>query len=145
MNIKTLTLATFWTAVLAAPATVMTQNSIFADAVQVKQQTQETAISLRLADLKQPHILKVSALTATQFTGEIELDGKFFQKLKNNSTQINMSPSLTQGRHTITISGEYRPSNSSVSVEFIGPNTQVSQQTGGSGYINQTLIIEVRE
>ena len=145
MKIKNLTFATFWAIVLAVTVTVMTQNSIFADAAQVKQQTQETAISLSLADLKQPHLLKVSALTATQFTGKIELDGKFFQTIANKSTQINMSPSLTKGRHIITISGEYRPENSSVSVEFIGPNTQVSQQTGGSGYINQTLIIEVRE
>ena len=145
MKIKTLALSTLYTTILTASVPVMAHNSILVDAKQAKQQTQQTTINLSLANLRSPHILKISTpTTATQLNGEIQLNGRFIGNLRNNSTQINLSPSLTQGRHTLKISGNYIPSSSSVMIELTGLNTQVSQQTGGSGYINQIIIIDVR-
>ncbi|NJM87647.1 MAG: hypothetical protein HC847_11090 [Hydrococcus sp. RU_2_2] len=146
MNLRFLLLAMTYTLVLAACASVPVnvENSSFAETVQLKQQTQETTISLEADQLRHPHFLCVSTTkTGTQLTGKIELNGKFIQSL-NNKTKINLSPYLGLGKHKINISARYRPTGDSVQIEFIGPNTQVSQQTGGSGYVNQRLIIEVQ-
>jgi hypothetical protein len=146
MNLRLLLLAMTYTLVLAASASVPVnvENSSFAGTVQLKQQTQETTISLEADQLRHPHFLCVSTTkTGTQLTGKIELNGKFIQSL-NNKTKINLSPYLDLGKHKINISAKYRPTGDSVQIEFIGPNTQVSQQTGGSGYVNQRLIIEVQ-
>ncbi|NJQ97542.1 MAG: hypothetical protein HC784_07650 [Hydrococcus sp. CSU_1_8] len=135
MNLRFLLLAMTYTLVLAACASVPVnvENSSFAETVQLKQQTQETTISLEADQLRHPHFLCVSTTkTGTQLTGKIELNGKFIQSL-NNKTKINLSPYLGLGKHKINISARYRPTGDSVQIEFIGPNTQVSQQTGGSG------------
>lgn len=146
MNLRLFLLAIAYTLVLAASASVPVnvKNSSLTGTVQLKQQTQETAISLEADQLRHPHFLCVStAKTGTQLTGKIELDGKYIQSL-NNATKINLSPYLSLGKHKIDISAKYSPTGDSVQIEFIGPNTQVSQQTGGSGYLNQRLIIEVQ-
>jgi hypothetical protein len=146
MNLRLLLLAIAYTLVLAASASVPVnvQNSSLARTVQLKQQTQQTTINLEADQLRHPHFLCVStAKTGTQLTGKIEIDGKFIQSL-NNPTKINLSPYLTLGKHKINISAQYRPTEDSVQIEFIGPSTEVSQQTGGSGYLNQILIIEVQ-
>jgi len=109
----------------------------------VQQESQQTRINLSSDSLRKPHILKVSTPTAgEQLTGQIKVDGRVVQSLKNNSTQINLSHLLSQGTHKIEILGNY-PENSSVQVEFSGPNTQVVQQTAGSGTIRQILIVDV--
>ncbi|MCU0535612.1 MAG: hypothetical protein MUD14_17110 [Hydrococcus sp. Prado102] len=145
MNLRLLLLAITYTLVLAASASVPVnvRNSSFAGTTQLKQQTQQTTISLEADQLRHPHFLCVStAKTGTQLTGKIKLDGNFIQSL-NNPTKINLSPYLGLGKHKIDISAKYNPTGDSVQIEFIGPNTKVSQQTGGSGYLNQVLIIEV--
>jgi hypothetical protein len=144
MNINNLVFATVATAILAMAVPIAPYDSGAVDASQGDRQTQATTISLNSDDLRQPHFLRVST-AAAQLNGRIELDGKLVQTLKNSRVQIDLSPKLTQGRHILSISGEYRPTNASVQIELIGPNTQVSQQTAGSGSINQTLIIEVVE
>ena len=114
------------------------------DSRNVQQQGQQTRISLSSNDLKKPHILKVSIPKAgNRLTGQIKVNGKVVKALRNNPTQMNLSPQLSRGRYVIEISGSY-PTNSSVTVEFSGPNTQVSQQAGGSGTIRHTLIIDVK-
>ena len=161
MNIQNIAIATSFSAVLAATIVpVMSQTSIQMDnnsnysnvsSISIvsnndwgQEQIQETEISLNASDLKQPHILRITTLTsATKLTGQIKLDGKVIKTLRNNKTQINLSPHLTKGRHKIKISGRYTPANSSVKVEFTGPSTQVNQQTSGSGDMGQTLIIDV--
>lgn len=144
MNLNNFVIANYWIVLLMVTIPITTQNLLFIDSVQAQQQTQETTISINLEDLRQPHFLKIRGATkGTQLNGQIKLDGEWLQSIKNNHTQINLSPKLTKGRHIISIAGEYSPTNSSVLIEFSGTNTQVSQQTGGSGYINQTLIIEV--
>jgi len=105
---------------------------------------QQTTINLNLADLNQPHILRVgTSIRETQLTGQIKLDGKVIKTISNNQTEINLAPSLTQGRQVIEILGNYSPSYAAVIVEFTGTNTQVYQKTGGNGNFSQKIIIEV--
>ena len=159
MNRKKLAIATGVTVLLTTSIPVMSQMikmnnnfvstntrsvSIVSDNSQVQEQIQETIISLNASELKQPHILSITPLTGTtQLTGQIKLDGRVIENLRNNKIEINLSPYLTTGRHEIEISGNYTPGNSSVKVEFTGPSTQVNQQTSGSGKLVQTLIIDV--
>ncbi|AFY76482.1 MAG: hypothetical protein IGR93_01035 [Hydrococcus sp. C42_A2020_068] len=144
MNLKTLLLAISYTTVLAAAPPVNIQSFSLANTAQIQQQMQQTTITLAAEQLRHPHFLRVStSTTGTQLTGQIKLNGKVIQRL-NNNTKINLSRLLTRGKHAIEISGRYRPAGNSVQVELIGPNTQSLQQIGGSGYLNQRLIIEVK-
>ncbi|NES23073.1 MAG: hypothetical protein F6K41_30180 [Symploca sp. SIO3E6] len=108
------------------------------------QQLQQTIISLNTVDTTQPHILSISAPTATELTGEIQIDSRVIQTLSNDNHQINLSPYLTTGRHTIEISGSYSPETASVTVEFTGNRKQITLQTGGDGNLSQTIIFDVR-
>lgn len=146
MTLRILGFASSCTIVLALAVPVLTQPESPAalGMAKVKQQTQETSISLSSDELRKPHYLQVKSLTAaSKVTGRIELNGKYIKAI-DRSTQIDLSPWLTPGKHTVKITGQYYPSNAIVEVKFSGTNTQISQQTSGNGYINQTLIIEVR-
>jgi hypothetical protein len=114
-------------------------------AVAVSQQMQETAINLRATELKKPHILSVtSSQSLTQMTGDIKLNGKSIAKLNRTSVRIDLAPSLKLGKNIVTILGKYSPASSSVNIEFIGSSNRISQQMGGSGSIDQTLVIKVQ-
>ena len=108
------------------------------------QQLQQTIISLNAVDTNQPHILSISTPTATELTGEIQVDSRVIHTLSNDDNKINLSPYLTTGRHTIEISGNYSPETASVTVEFTGNRKQITLQTGGDGSLNQTIIFDVR-
>jgi len=107
-------------------------------------QVQETAITIDSASLAQPHILSLSASQGIQLTGQITLNSRVIQELKDNQASINLSPLLSKGIQEIKISGNYQPVPSSVKVEFSGPGTQVTQLASGNGRLNQTLIIDVQ-
>lgn len=110
----------------------------------IDNQTQQTTINLNSADLNQPHLLKISTNpTKTRLTGQIKLNGKIIQTLKTNHTEINLSPQLTPGKHTIEISGNYNPTNARVQINFTGTNTQITHQIQGTGKINQILTINI--
>lgn len=114
-------------------------------AVAISQQIQKTTINLRAADLKQSHILSVSTSQAlTQMAGDIKVNGKRIAKLGRKTTRINLGPSLKLGENIVVVSGQYSPANTSIDLEFISPNKQVSQQMAGSGYLKQVLIIKVQ-
>lgn len=110
----------------------------------VSRPRQNSGIRLDSHNFRQPHNLVVTANAGTQISGRITLDGKVIQTIRGRRTAINLSRCLSKGRHTIEISGNYRPASSSVEVEFSGPGTTVSQETGGSGTVRQTLILDVR-
>ncbi len=107
---------------------------------------QETTVSLDAVELKQPYLLKItiSDINTELIAGEIKLDNRVIKSLNNSHIEINLSPLLSTGIHKVEISGKYRPANSTVKVELLGSQTQVSQETSGSGTINQILIINVR-
>ena len=137
MNTKILAVITVWVAILGIPCSVIANSSI-----QIDQQTQETSVNINASDLRQPHFLRINVSQAvTQLRGQIKLDGQLIQTLSNHSTQINLSPYLSRGTHVLKLSGQYFPPDADIQVEFTGPHTQVSQQTSGSGSLDQTLII----
>jgi len=153
MNSRIVMFFTFCSSFLIASSTAMSQISIIqtssSDSTIVSPQgqstqAQETAITIDSASLGQPYILSLSASQGTQLTGQITLNGRVIQELKDNQASINLSPLLSKGRQEIKISGNYQPVQSSVKVEFSGPGTQVTQLTSGNGILNQTLIIDVQ-
>jgi hypothetical protein len=115
------------------------------NAVAISQQIQKTTINLRVADLKQSHIISVSPSQGlTQMTGDIKLNGKQIAKLSRNTTRINLGPSLKLGENIVVVSGQYSPASTSVNLKLISPSKQVSQQMAGSGYLKQILVIKVQ-
>lgn len=144
INLKLLLLAISYTVVLAASVPVEIEPLASNDVAFQGEQVQETAINLSTDELRYPHFLKIDTLkSGTQLTGQIKINGKFFQRFDRH-LKINLSPYLTRGKNTIQISGRYRPTNDSIKIELIGANNQVSQETGGNGYLNQILIVEVK-
>lgn len=153
MNSKIVMFSTFCSSFLIASNTAMAQISIIQtsslDSTIVSTQgqstqVQEIAITIDSASLRQPYILSLSASQGTQLTGQITLNGRVIQELKDNQASIDLSPLLSKGRQEIKISGNYQPVQSSVKVEFSGSGTQVSQLASGNGILNQTLIISVQ-
>jgi len=107
-------------------------------------QTQESTINISSNNLRKPNTLIISGTTpGTQLNGDVRINGVVVQRLRNNRTQINLSPRLSRGNNTIEISGGYSPTSSSVQILFSGPNTRISQETEGNGILNQTLIVNV--
>ncbi|MCP2731137.1 hypothetical protein [Limnofasciculus baicalensis] len=109
----------------------------------IDNQIQQTTINLNSADLNQPHLLKISTNPAkTTLTGQIKLDDKIIQTIKNNYTEINLSPQLAPGKHTIEISGNYNPTNATVQINFTGTNTQITHQILGCKNYSDRVKIE---
>ena len=107
-------------------------------------QSQQTKINLEHAELKQPHLLEISADPGVRLTGRVTVNGILVQELRSNRVSINLSPYLRGGRQTVEISGQYRPARASVQVEFSGPNTSITQQTSGSGQLNHVLVFDLQ-
>jgi hypothetical protein len=144
VNFKILAIATLCSAVLVTPLTSIAGQTIFATTTQIKQQEQETTINLSLEDLRQPHYLKITTSgSATRISGKVELNGKLLQTLTSSGTSINLSPLLKPGTNVVKISGQYTPVDANINTEFVGNNTQITQQAGGSGYLSQKLIFVV--
>jgi hypothetical protein len=110
------------------------------------QQMQRTTISLDAADLQEPHILKISTNSSgARFSAvKIKVDGRTISTAKKSQIEIDLSPMLGRGKHTIEIFGNYSPADSSVQIEFSGPGTQVSQQSSGNGAIAHTIVVDVQ-
>lgn len=105
---------------------------------------QQSKITLSSQDLKYPQTLNITISRATQIWGTIQVNDRVIQKINTPRTQLNLSSYISKpGKHIIRISGFYHPANASVSVEYSVLNNQTSQTIGGSGKINQVLIIDV--
>ena len=106
-------------------------------------QHQRTTINLNEGDLKAAHILSITTIGQPQLFGTITINGVVVKTINNHQISINLSPYLSTGINSIEISGNYKPANDSIQIEFSGPGTKVTQQTGGNGILKQTLIIAV--
>jgi hypothetical protein len=106
-------------------------------------QKSSSSVSLRAVDIRQPHILKINS-SGTQFVGKVTIDGKVSKKLDSKTSEINLSPYLSVGEHTVEISGRYSPASSSIQVELKGPGTNVTQQSSGNGAVNHTMTVTVQ-
>lgn len=118
-------------------------SSSFTTAQQSSSTQQTTGVTINSDALKSPHILSIKSTNSAQLTAEVTVDGVVIKKLQG-SQSFNLSPYLSVGVNKIEISGSYKPASDSVTVEFSGANTQVTQQIGGNGTLKQTLIVTVR-
>lgn len=108
-------------------------------------QKQQTTVNVSSSDLDKPHVLSISASQQeTQLTGEISLNGQLIKSFTGNHNVLDLSPYLTLGRQIVSISGNYTPSHASVKIELTGKTTHISQETGGSGELQQQLIFNVK-
>ena len=107
-------------------------------------QQQTAGVSVNSNVLKYPHILSIKTTDNTQMNGEVSVDGVVIKKLQGSQISFNLAPYLTKGDKKVEISGTYKPASSSVEIEFSGPSTSVTQQMGGNGRLNQTIVITVR-
>lgn len=108
-------------------------------------QKQQTTVNLSSSDLDKPNLLSISASPReTQLTAEISLNGQLIKSFADNHNVLDLSPYLTLGKQIVSISGNYTPSDASVKIELKGQTTHISQETKGSGKLQQQLIFQVK-
>jgi hypothetical protein len=110
------------------------------------QNLQQTTLQVEQASLgRQALWLKVRPSSDIyRLAGEISLDGRAIARITPRGNAINLSRQLKRGMNRIVILGQYAPAEATVSIQFEGETTQANQQTGGSGRLNQVLLVEVR-
>ncbi|WP_052055352.1 hypothetical protein [Myxosarcina sp. GI1] len=108
-------------------------------------QEQQTAVDISLLDLNEANLLSISASQPeTQLTATVSLNGQHIKSLTNDDNVLDLSPYLTLGKQVVSISGNYTPANAFVKIEFQGQTTHISQETQGSGKLQQQLIFHVK-
>jgi hypothetical protein len=111
------------------------------------EQVQFSRVSLYRVDLRQPHILRIQAeMNNSRMPMEqvvVKLNGKVVKTIANRSLEINLAPLMMPGRNEVEVSGTASQSDTTISLNFKGPRTQVNQQSSGSGRIKQMLVINV--
>ena len=123
------------------PRTEPTQPETIATSYSV----QETSLDLDIADLRDPYTLTVRPSGgAIELKGTIKLNGKTLKTLSKGTLKLNLSPYLRRGRQKLEIFGTYRPVGASVEIALEGPSAETSQEVGGSGTINQIILINVK-
>ncbi len=133
---------------LASDASVAVQPTVRIDPNSDGSQVQFTRVSIDLADLKQPHILRVRGSinqTAIPMARvEVKLNGRVIKSIRDGSLELDLAPMMKAGHYEFVVSGTTAQTDATISLNFTGKNTQVSQQSSGSGEIEQRLFIEVR-
>ena len=110
----------------------------------VAQSMQMSTISLQKQGLKTPCLLSILPSSAiTNLQGKISLNGKTINQLNTTEKTLDLSSQLKPGSNQLIITGKYFPSDSTISIHLKGLNTEIHQQTGGNGLLNQMLVIEV--
>ena len=111
-------------------------------------QVQFTRVSIDRVDLNQPHILRVRGSinqTAIPMARvEVKLNGKVIKSIRDSSLDVDLAPMMTTGHYEVVVSGTTTQTDATISLNFSGKNTQVNQQSSGSGEIEQRLVIDVR-
>jgi hypothetical protein len=79
----------------------------------------------------------------TNLQGQVSLNGKIINRLNTTEKNLDLSSQLKRGSNQLIITGKYFTPDSTVSIHLKGLNTEVHQQTGGNGLLNQMLVIEV--
>jgi hypothetical protein len=111
-------------------------------------QVQSTVVSVDRADLTQPHLLRVQGAANDAPSRlrrvEVKVNGKLVRSLVNNSLELNLAPLMKAGRNEVEISGTSSQQEDTISVNFTGKNTKVTQQFSGTGTIKQILVINIQ-
>jgi hypothetical protein len=110
-------------------------------------QIQLTTVGIYRQDLSRPHILRVRGLmnnvTIPMERVDVKLNGQVVKSIANSSLEFNLAPLLTAGRYEVEVYGTTKQSDAMISLNFVGANTQVNQQSSGSGKLKQKLVINV--
>ena len=110
-------------------------------------QVQSTTVSIDRADLTQPHTLRVQGLANNAPIRlqrvEVKVNGKVVKSIANNSLEVNLAPMMKTGRNEIEISGSSSQNEDTISVNFSGKNTNVTQQFSGTGTLKQMLVVNI--
>jgi len=112
-------------------------------------QTQSSTVSLDRADLRQPHILRVlgemNNSPVKMKRVEVRINGKVVKTIANGSLALDLAPMMMRtGRYEVDVLAISPQSANTISLNLIGANTQIKQQSSGTGNINRKLIINVR-
>jgi|GEM_PF-6289650 len=111
-------------------------------------QVQSTTVSIDRADLTQPHILRVQGLTNDFPTRlqrvEVKVNGRVVRSIASNSLELNLAPMMKPGRNEVEVSGSSQRADDTISLNFSGKNTNVTQQFSGTGMLKQTLVINIQ-
>ena len=111
----------------------------------INQSLQMSTINLQRQGLKTPCLLSIlPSSSITRLQGQIVLNGKVIDQLKLTGTTLNLSSQLKTGTNRLVITGQYTPVDETVNIHLEGLNTQVNQQTGGNGVLNQALVLEIK-
>jgi hypothetical protein len=127
----------------------LSQSSVSVTTNSNNQGVQTTAVSIDRADLSQPHILRVqgsinnSPIQMKQV--DVKINGQLVKSIANNSLELNLAPLMQTGTYEIEISATSPRSEDTILVSLNSPNTNVTQQSSGSGSIKQKLIIKLIE
>ncbi len=111
------------------------------------ERVQYSSVSLDRMDLREPHILRVrgelnnSPIPMEQVV--VKLNGKVVKSIAGSDLELNLAPMMIAGRNQVEVSGTTVQSDTTISLNFKGPRTQVNQQSSGSGRIKQMLAINV--
>jgi hypothetical protein len=107
--------------------------------------TNSTAIAIPRNDLRYAHNLQLQALNANRpvllKNMRVEIRGR--KITMPASGKINLAPYLSTGRNVVNISAVAPTTQSTISLELKGKNSQISQQTMGSGTLSMQLTIDV--
>ena len=104
--------------------------------------SQRALVNLDAENLKLPYILTIDT-SAQQITGTVTAEDTEIKQINSDRTEFNLSPYLSVGTNTIKISAQYSPCSSEIKVQLLGLDTQIVQQTAGSGVLTYTLTIVV--
>jgi hypothetical protein len=141
-------LAVIVAANLATNTAVSSQSSVNITTNAEGGQVQSTTVSVNRADLTQPHVLRVQGSANDTLIRlrrvEVKVNAKLVRSIVNNSLELNLAPLLKIGRNEIDISGTSPQPEDTISVNFTGMNTKVSQQFSGNSTVKQTLVINVQ-
>jgi hypothetical protein len=133
---------------LATNTAVFSQSSVNITTNAEGGQVQSTTVSVDRADLTQPHVLRIQGSANDTLIRlrrvEVKVNAKLVRSIVNNSLELNLAPLLKVGRNEIDISGTSPQPEDTISVNFTGTNTKVSQQFSGNSTVKQTLVINVQ-
>ncbi|WP_052055588.1 hypothetical protein [Myxosarcina sp. GI1] len=104
--------------------------------------SQQAFVNLDAANINYPYNLNVNT-SAASLNGTVTVNGKAVAQLNSNRSHLNLSPYLSIGTNVIEISAQYSPNSSEIEVRLSGVDTNVVQQSRGSGVLNCTLTILV--
>jgi hypothetical protein len=126
---------------------LVSQTTVKMDTDATGDQIQFTSVGIYRSDLNRPHILRVGGLmnnvAVPMDRVDVKLNGKVVKSIANSSLEVNLAPLMTAGRYEVEVSGTTRQTDATILLNFAGANTQVNQQSSGSGKIKQKLVINV--